>query len=69
MKNLQSGDSESFGQIKITMIMIMIKIIMIVKAIVLKMDNHDHDINKNNGGDDKKATLADIPNLTSTLFA
>ena len=45
----------------------MIKIIMIVKAIVLKMDNHD--IDKNNGGDDKKATLADIPNLTSTLFA
>ena len=51
------------------MIKIMIKIIMIVKAIVLKMDNHD--INKNDGddGDDKKAMLAEIPNLTSALFA
>ena len=51
--------------------MIMIKMIMIVAVmeIVIEMDNHDHDIDGNDCGDDNKATLADIPNLTSALFA
>ena len=36
---------------------------------MMTIDDHDHGKDDNCGGDDNKATLADIPSLTSALFA